>query len=156
MSDILSGQLMINGVDVWTEYGVFLTEKQAGGRENLTSLLQASATKEHVGVSLSDSNGKKYSSTLEVTNDEREFTLTFAQYALTKAGWLNQYKSFISFLKAGKNGTGWLEMKFPSLGMTFKVFYLDGSSFEPLTYLWKEGVQASRYKIRFKEPQPEI
>jgi len=156
MSDILSGQLLINGTDVWTQYGVFLTEKQQGGRENLTALLQPSAIKDHVGVDLSDTNGKKYSSTLEVTNQERDFTLHFAQYAATKSDWISQYKDFIAFLKAGKNGTGWLTMKFPALSLTLKVFYLEGGTFEPLTYLWKEGVQASRYKIKFKEPQPEI
>lgn len=156
MSDILSGQLLINDVDVWETYGVFLTEKQRGGRENLTALLQPSAIKEHTGVDLSDVNGKKYASALETTNQERDITLHFAQYASTQSAWLSQYKAFIAMLKSGKDGSGWLALSFPGLGLTLDVFYVEGGTFEPLTHLWAEGVQASRYKIKFREPQPKI
>lgn len=151
---VLSGQVLVNGIDIWERYGVFLTEEKKGGRENLTAIMTASKVKDHVGVDIREQNGKKYSQTLEVVNQEREVTLHFAQYATTRAAWLENYMGFIQFLKAGNDG--WLTVAFPELGLTLRMFYVDSSGYRPLTYLWKEGVQASRYKVRFKEPNPII
>lgn len=154
MAHILEGLVLINGTDIYKRYGVFLTEEKKGGRENQTAIFTPSKTKEHVGVNIREHNGKKYSKTLEVANQERDVTLHFAQYAATRQEWLRNYMDFISFLKTGKNG--WLSIKFTEIDLTLKVFYVDSSAYRPLTYLWKEGVQASRYKIRFREPEPFI
>lgn len=81
-------------------------------------------------------------------------TLHFAQYSRTREQWLANYMAFIRFLKTGKDG--WLTISFTELGLTLKVFYLDCSGYRSLTYLWKEGVQAGRYKVRFREPEPII
>ena len=35
----MSGQVLVNGTDIWQEYGVFLTEEKKGGRENLNAIL---------------------------------------------------------------------------------------------------------------------
>ena len=40
--------------------------------------------------------------------------------------------------------------------LTFRVHYLDCPGFTPLTYLWREGVQAGRFKVKFREPEPII
>ena len=37
MGNILSGLVLVNGTDIWTEYGVFLVEDRRGGMENLTA-----------------------------------------------------------------------------------------------------------------------
>ena len=58
------------------------------------------------------------------------------------------------FLKSGDNG--WLNITFTELGLTLRMFYVESSAYRPLTYLWKEGVQASRYKVKFREPEPII
>ena len=34
MDKILGGLVIINGIDIWTQYGVFLTEKKKGGRDS--------------------------------------------------------------------------------------------------------------------------
>ena len=34
MGNILSGLVLVNGTDIWTEYGVFLVEDRRGGMEN--------------------------------------------------------------------------------------------------------------------------
>lgn len=39
MGNILSGLVLVNGTDIWTEYGVFLVEDRRGGMENLTAIL---------------------------------------------------------------------------------------------------------------------
>ena len=61
MDKILGGLVLINGTDIWKEYGVFLTEEKKGGRENLNAILSPSKTKEHVGVDIREHDGKKYS-----------------------------------------------------------------------------------------------
>ena len=63
---------MINNVDIWVRYGAFLTEKKKGGKDNLKAILRASKVKAHVGVNVREENGRKYSSSLTVVNDERD------------------------------------------------------------------------------------
>lgn len=148
----LSGLVIINGKDIWTEFGAFLAEEKRGGRENLTAIMKPSKAKKHVGVNIREHDGVKYSSKLNPRNEERDVTLHFALFAKTKGEWLLRYWSFISFLKQGQNG--WLSVNLPDLGLTMRMFYVDCSSYKPLTYLWREGMQASRFKVIFREPEP--
>lgn len=150
----LKNQVIINGTDIWTEYGAFLVEEKRGGRENLTSILSPSKAKEHVGVNIREENGTKYSSELDVKNEERDVTLHFAVYATSRSTWVARYRDFIRFLKAGDKG--WLSVEFPTLNITLRMFYVSNTNFKPLTCLWEDGgqVQASRFKVTFKEPTP--
>lgn len=150
--DALNNQVVINGTDIWNAFGAFLTEERPGGRENLTAILSPSKAKVPVGVTFREENGTKYLSTLHLKNEERDVTLHFAIFAKTRMQWLEQYRGFIQFLKQGDKG--WLNICFPALDLTLRMFYLEASSFKPLTYLWKEGVQASRFKVKFREPVP--
>lgn len=154
MDKILGGLVLVNNVDIWDSYGVFLTEKKQGGKDNLKEILRASKVKPHVGVNIREENGRKYSSSLTVVNDERDITLHFALFAETKDEWWQKYRDFIGFIKRGEKG--WLNVKFTELGLTLRMFYLDSTEPEPLTCLWKEGKQASRFRIKFKEPNPII
>lgn len=154
METIIGGLFLVNGTDVWTEYGVFLTEEKRGGRDNLKAILSASKTKQHTAVDIRERNGEKYSEELTVANEARDVTLTFALYAPTKEEWLKNYMNFIAFLKSGNKG--WLSLYFPQLEITMRVHYLECSGFTPLTYLWRAGVQAGRFKVKFREPEPII
>ena len=149
---ILSGLVTINGTDIWDAYGVFLTEERKGGMENLKAIMAPSKVKAHTGVDIREEDGKRYSTNLTVTSEERDVTLHFAQYASTKSVWMQKYAAFIQFLKTGNNG--WLNVHFSELNLTLKMFYVECSDYKPLTYLWQEGVQASRYKVKFREPDP--
>lgn len=148
----LKGLVIINGKDIWTEFGAFLTEEKKGGRDNLTSIMAPSKVKSHVGVNIREHDGTKYSETLDVKNEERDVTLHFAIFAGTRNEWQLRYRSFISFLKTGEKG--WLSVRLPELGLTMRMFYVDSSNYKPLTYLYNEGVQASRFKVKFREPIP--
>ncbi len=150
--EALEGLVTINGSDIWKEYGAFLTEEKKGGRENLTAIMTPSKAKAHVGVDIRERDGVKYSDTLEVRNQEREVTLHFAIFAPTRAEWLSRYRAFITMLKHGKDG--WLTFSFPSLGLAMRMYYMSSTAYKPLTHLWKEGMQASRFKVTFKEPEP--
>ncbi len=46
MGNILSGLVLVNGTDIWTEYGVFLVEDRRGGMDNLTAILTPSKDEE--------------------------------------------------------------------------------------------------------------
>lgn len=148
----LKGFVIINGKDIWTEFGAFLAEEKKGGRDNLTSIMAPSKVKGHVGVNIRERDGVKYSSKLDPRNEEREVTLTFALFARTKSEWTHRYRDFITFLKRGQDG--WLSVYLPDLGLTMRMFYVNCPGYKPLTYLWREGVQASRFKVTFKEPEP--
>lgn len=155
MDNILGGLLYINETDVWKAYGVFLCEEKKGGKDNLTAILTASKTKNHVAVNIREENGEKHSSTLIVANEARDVTLHFALYADSKTAWLSKYRSFISFLKQGRQG--WLNIRLPELeNMTLRVFYEESPNFKPITYLYKDGRQAGRFKVKFREPNPVI
>lgn len=151
-SEALRNLVIINGKDIWTEFGAFLTEEKKGGRENLTSIMAPSKVKSHVAVNIREENGSKYSSILDVRNEERDVTLHFALFAESRSEWLQKYRDFITFLKEGENG--WLSMRLPELNLTMRLYYVDSPSYKPLTYLWKEGVHASRFKVKFREPVP--
>lgn len=154
MGKILSGLVLINGMDIWTEYGVFLVEDSQGSMDNLTAILTPSKAKPDTAVNIREEDGEKYSAVLNPKNEARDVTLHFALYDRTQAGWLKKYFAFINFLKKGKNG--WLDISFPQLDLTLHVKYADGTKFKPLTYLWKEGVHASKFKVKFREPKPVI
>lgn len=153
-TEALKNLVVINGTDIWTEFGAFLTEEKKGGRENLTAIMTPSKVKSHVAVNIREENGSKYSSRLEVRNEERDVTLHFALFAKTKSEWLSRYRNFIAFLKTGDNG--WLNIRFTELDLTLRMFFVDSPSYRPLTYLWNEGVQAGRFKVRFREPAPAL
>ena len=52
MGNILSGLVLVNGTDIWTEYGVFLVEDRRGGMENLTAILTPSKAKKDTAVDI--------------------------------------------------------------------------------------------------------
>ena len=154
MNAILGGKVIINGVDIWIDYGVFLVEKKRGDRNNLKAIMAPAKTKTHVAVDIREEDGEKYSAVLEVKNQARDVKLYFALYADTREAWLSQYRAFIAMLKQGDGG--WLDINFPDLEMTLRTFYKEASDYEPLTYLWKVGKQASRFYVTFREPVPAI
>ena len=154
MDAILGGKVLINGTDIWKEYGVFLCERKRGDRNNLKAIMAPAKTKTHVAVDIREEDGEKYSAELDVRNEARDVKLTFALVAGSRTAWLSRYKAFTAFLKKGDGG--WLNVGLPDLGMTLRVFYKDGSDYEPLTCLWQEGLQASRFTVTFREPKPAI
>ena len=154
MDKILGGLVLINDIDIWAAYGVFLVEDKRGDMENLTAILTPSKAKPDTAVNIREEDGEKYSAVLTPKNEARDVTLHFALYNKTQAGWLKRYFEFINFLKQGKDG--WLDISFPQLDLTLHVKYADSTKFKPLTYLWKEGVHAGKFKVKFREPKPII
>ena len=57
--DILKGLLLINGVDVFVDYGAFLAEEKAGDTKNYSALLKPPSAKPHTAVSFREKDGEK-------------------------------------------------------------------------------------------------
>ena len=124
-----------------------------------TPKLTSSEIAEALGLSASNASKiirsveeKKLITRLVGKADKRQ--MHFALYARTQSGWMKQYFAFVNFLKKGRNG--WLDISFPQLDLTLRVKYADCTKFTPLTYLWKEGVHAGKFKVKFREPVPVI
>ena len=58
MDKILGGLVLINGTDIWTEYGAFLVEDKRGNMENLTAILTPSKVKADVAVNIREQDGE--------------------------------------------------------------------------------------------------
>ena len=84
MGNILSGLVLVNGTDIWTEYGVFLVEERRGGMENLTAILTPSQAKKDTAVDIREEHGEKYSTVLTPRNEARDVTLHFEARPLSK------------------------------------------------------------------------
>ena len=57
MDKILGGLVLVNGTDIWKEYGVFLVEDKRGGMDNLTAILTPSKTKQDTAVNIREEQG---------------------------------------------------------------------------------------------------
>ena len=57
MDKILGGLVLVNGTDIWKEYGVFLVEDKRGGMDNLTAILTPSKTKKDTAVNIREEQG---------------------------------------------------------------------------------------------------
>ncbi len=152
MAAIKSGQVLINDVDIWLVYGAFLSEKKKGDRKNQKAIFTPSKTKAHVAVNIRELNGEKHPDKLVVANEPRDVELTFCIYAKTQSEWLERYDAFVKFLKKGLNG--WLTVEFPTIDIELKMFYLSCTEYAPISYIWQEGVQASHFVVKFREPIP--
>lgn len=151
----LNNLLLINNVDVYATYKVFLTEDKMGEHTNIESILTPSSMKTNTPVDIREQPGEKYSSDLKPVNEARDITLYFICHGDSKTDFLNNYQSFIAFIKSGKNGTGWLDLKIAELDIVFKIFVKQCSKYSQLTYL-NDDLVAAMFKVTFREPQPVI
>jgi len=147
---ILTGLLFINNIDVYTQYGVFLAEKQRGGHENYDVLFKPSKTKEQVAIDVREQTGEMLPPVLDVKFEARDVTLFFGIEASSRSQFLTRRTNFIEFLRAGNKG--WLNFKLTELNKTF-VFYLkDIPSWEQPAF--DDGLSFGRFQITFREPNP--
>lgn len=148
--EFLKGLLLINGVDVYTEYGVFLSEDKEGDTKNYSSLLKPPATKAHTAVSFREHDGEKLPDTLLPAWEARDVSLQFALIADDRKQFLARHSAFLEFLKAGDKG--WLSIFLSELERTFRMYYKDCSDYTNLTD-FENGV-AAKFMVKFREPAP--
>ena len=145
---VLTGLLYINEVDVYATYGAFLTETSAGEFSNYSALLKPPRMKPYVAVDFREDNGEKLPEALpDPAYEARDVTLYFAIMADTSAQFMANYTAFLRFLMSG-----WLEIRLPELGKTYKMYYKTSDNYEQLTPI--DGKVVSRFKVTFREPEP--
>ncbi len=149
---VLKGLLFINEKDVFLEYGVFLHEDKAGAHTNYNELLKPPSMKDYVAVAFRERDGEELPEKLPMPRVEpRDVTLQFTLLADTKAEFMNRYTTFLALLQSG-----WLQIRLPELGKTYRMYYKDCTGYEQLTYLEDESVYAAQFKVKFREPQPAV
>jgi hypothetical protein len=148
---ILAGLLFINEVDVYAEYGAFLSEDKAADHTNYAALLKPAAMKPYVAVSFREENGEKLPTDLLPRSEAREVTLRFAIFADDAAGFLQRYADFIRFLKSG-----WLHVRVPELNKTFRMYLVSFTDYDQLSPITTEEgrLVASTFRVKFREPNP--
>lgn len=151
----LQGQLLINGQDAWTTYGVFLAERDAGERSNYASLLTPAKMKPHPAVGLREEDGERMADTLLPRREGRDLILTFAIVA-DRGGthYLTRYRRFVELLQRGNKG--WLNLHLPTLDLRLKCYYKQCSTLSPLSPIEGEGAQAALMTVTLYEPQPQF
>ncbi len=151
MTSRLTGQVIINGHDLWTDYHAFLRDERPGGRENLAALLKPAGMKPQVAVSLREENGERHSTSLGQKSEGRDVTLHIAIHAATVAEFVGRYRNLLAFLKTGANG--WLDFSFPTLGLAMHMYCKEfPDNFKPISDLWNAGEQCGAIRVTFREP----
>lgn len=141
--------MSINGKDMYTEYGMFLTEKGQGDYFNLSELLKPSKMKPYTSVSFREENGEKLPDTLpEPKREARDFQLYVAIVADTPELFAESFEAVMLLLSSG-----WLTLATSLTGRTYKVYYQECTDYEPLTAT-DDGEVVCRMKLKFREPNP--
>lgn len=148
--DVLKGLLLINGVDIFTDYGAFLVEDKPGENKNYSALLKPPSAKPHTAVSFREKDGEKLPETLVPAWEARDVTLCFAIMAADRTQFLSRYSSFLEFLRTGEKG--WLTITPAELGRTYRMYYKDCTDYTQLTDFG--GEVAAKFSVRFREPVP--
>lgn len=148
---ILAGLFLINGTDVYTEFGAFLAETEADSNDNYNSLLQTPELKEQPKVSLQDEDGERTPDVIVQAYEARDITLQFAISAPDARTFLTRYFAFMRFLKEGDDG--WLTLHLTDVGLQFRVYLVSSPGYSQLVPFGR-GEVAAFFSVRFHEPQP--
>lgn len=151
MEEVLAGLFLINGTDVYTQYGAFLAEEAEDGNVNYNSLLQTPELKEQPKVSLQDEDGERTPDVIVQAYEARDITLQFAISAPDARTFLTRYFAFMRFLKEGDDG--WLTLHLTDVGLQFRVYLVSSPGYSLLVPFGR-GEVAATFTVKFHEPQP--
>lgn len=146
----LTGYMTINGTDIWTEYGVFLGETEAGGHVNMDALLRVPKAKEITKVDFRERTGVELPDNPNVKLSSIERTLQFWLRSNNKYNRLQKYQEFMSLITSGMLTISIKDYR------TYKMVYQD-MPIEPDWYVSYEGDRFyAIFQVKFLEPQPSI
>lgn len=153
MDEVLAGLFLINGTDIYTQYGAFLAEEAEDGNVNYNSLLQTPDLKEQPKVSLQDEDGERMPDVIAQAYEARDITLQFAISAPDARTFLTRYFAFMRFLKEGDDG--WLTLQLTEVGLQFRVYLVSSPGYSQLVPFGR-GEVAATFTVKFHEPQPTL
>jgi hypothetical protein len=146
----MRGDLFINEVDVYEQYGLFLARKKAGSLDNFSALLKPSKLKAQVAVSIREENGEKLPEVLNQQFEARDISLYCGIAAINRSQFLLRKSQLVSFLRTGDNG--WLNIRVPEIDKTFRVYVKDFPAWEQS--IFQEVYSFGYVTILFREPNP--
>lgn len=151
MEEVLAGLFLINGTDIYTQYGAFLAEETEDGNVNYDSLLQFPDLKEQPKVSLQDEDGERTPDVVAQAYEARDITLQFAISAPDARTFLTRYFAFMRFLKEGDGG--WLTLQLTDIGLQFRVLMVSSPGYSQLVPFGRGDI-AAIFTVKFHEPKP--
>lgn len=136
----MTGKLIINGVDAWTQYGVFLED---GSYDKLLSGVSMKPYTENKSRAI---DGKS----VRVKNprvEDRDVNVVFCFSNRGSSTFLNRLDSFITSLQnGGENGITTIYVS--EINRTFRFVYLSNLN------LNQTGLSIGKIVVRFNEPNP--
>lgn len=142
----LTGYLIINETDCWTQFNAFLCETSAGATVNKTELLKSPKMKAYTVVSFRERNGEDLPAQLPSPHYEPiDRSIQLCVSGITFTDLVNRYNDLMSLLK-----NGWLILYAKDL-CTRKVYYQEQT--DPIWY--DDPVSpACIFKVKLREPKP--
>lgn len=136
---MMKGELTINGLDAWENWGIMLDGT------SLSSLMTPASVKDYPTNKSRLENGTRYLVDGNVKTDERDISIKFQIVADTKEKFYKNYESFCEQLKTGRIN---ISTKYQS-GVVYKTLYRSCTQYQQ--YLGKVG----KFTLRLTEPNPE-
>lgn len=132
----MKGQAYINGKDIWLTWGAKLW------KGTYEKLLKPPPMKDYIRNSSRMEHGDRVIANSDVSKTAaRELSLQFLIEGSSENDYLVKYTSFVSELEKGA-----LELKIPKLNTTFKLVYIDCSSYGYY------GKRMGKFTVKFEEP----
>lgn len=131
------GELFINGVDAYEEYGISL---QSSG---LSALMTPPPSKEYIENKSRQENGKR----LVLSNqkiDEREITIQFNMKATTKEKFLSQYSKFCVMLAHGRL----------DISTSYQQNVVYRTIYQSCTQFSEYRLGLAKFSLKLNEPNP--
>ena len=155
----LTGYMVINGKDAWTEYSAFLCEDRPEDSTNVTELLKPPEMKEYTAVDFRERNGEELPQqlplprckprdlTLYQATGQRNFLDIAIRYALSgcEARRLALMQALIQ---------GWVTLRVKGISIEYRLYYKSATPADILTDAF-DGSTVARWKMKFREPKPE-
>ena len=146
----LTGFLLINGTDAWTEYGAFLGETEEGGHVNMDALLRMPKAKDITTVDFRERVGVELPQKPNVKLGSIERTLQFFLRGNSKDDRLDKYQRMMTLITSGMLAIAVKNYR------TYNMVYQD----MPSDPEWYESYEGERFyvlfSVKFMEPQPSI
>ena len=146
--DFRKGLLYINEKDVFEEYGAILCHDRQNRNTNYSELLRPAKMKPYTAVNFRELDGEKLPTELLPRIEARDVTLQFAVIGESKEDFLAKYDKFLAMLRSG-----WLEIRLPDLGRTFRMYYKECTGYKQLVPLSSRQI-GGKFTVKFREPEP--
>lgn len=147
LDNLLTGLMTINGKDAWTEYHVFLAEKNTA-HINMDSLLRMPKAKDVTVVDFRERTGVDLPENVNIKLSTIDRTLQFCLVADSDQQRLSLYREFLNILVSGK-----LEINIKDY-RNYKMLYKDMPSDPEWYNAFDKQYYITIFQIKFLDYEP--